>query len=270
MIACMTPPAHKPAPVSTVRALLRACSLAAVAALALAPVREARAISLCTEEQELANFLTADPGQQRNRSRMTPDPILTAVARSRAADMARRRYFSHTDPDGNGPNFLARAAGYGLPSFWERSRAENFIESIGAGYATPAAAWDGWMHSPSHRTHLLAQSSFYRDQTNFGVGFYSDPASPFVRYWVIITAPPPRATAASTSRHSAKPARVALAMPVWSDADADDARTSSPEIAPRPSATRTPAAEKLWNWTAPASAPASAPRPRTTRIIGAG
>ena len=266
MTACTMPPSREPAQDSAPRPSLRAGALAAaVLAAVLSFPQDARAVPLGPEEQEVADFLTGDRGQQRNRNRMTLDPVLTEVARAHAADMARRHYFSHTNPDGNGPNFLARAAGYELPSSWGKSRAENFIESIGAGYATPAAAWDGWMHSQSHRTHLLAQSSFYRDQTNFGVGFYSDPASPFVRYWVIITAPPLRGTATFTSRRSAKPARVALAMPVWSDADADEARANFPETAPRPSATRAPVAEKLWN----SDSPASAPRPRATRIIGA-
>ena len=230
--------------------------------------RHASAAELNVDELQLALRLTADSGQRRDRSRMHADPILTAVARARAEDMARRRYFSHVNPDGSGPNFLVRTAGYALPSSWG-SRSGNFIESIGAGYATAEEAWEGWMRSPSHRTHLLASSSFYRDQTNFGIGSYSDPSSPFRHYWVIITAPPSsRGESAFASRRSAKPARVAVAMPIFSnvDPDAGEVRDEVPVPASRPSATRPAAGEKLWNW----EGPVSAPRPPATRVIGAG
>ncbi len=196
---------------------------------------------------------------------MALDPILTAVARARAQDMATRRYFSHTNPDGFGPNALVRAAGYELPSSWA-GRSGNFIESIGAGYATAEAAWDGWMHSPSHRTHLLASTSFYRDQTNFGIGSYADPSSPFRRYWVIITAPPTsRGEGAFVSRRSSRPAQIAGLMPVFSNVDPDEGRAVDWDPASRPSVPRPPAGERLWNWEEPPIAPRSA----ATRPIGA-
>ena len=228
--------------------------------------RRASAVELNADEQQLASHLTGDRGQHRDRLRMRLDPILTAVARARAEDMAQRRYFAHVNPDGLGPNALVRAAGYALPSSWG-GRSANFIESIGAGYATAEAAWDGWMNSHSHRTHLLASTSFYRDQVNFGIGSYSDPSSPFRRYWVIITAPPSsRGEATFVSRRTAKPARIAGLMPVFSGVDPDEGRPIGWEPAPRPSATRPASAEKLWN----SEAPVSAPRPRATRPIGAG
>lgn len=226
-------------------------------------------------EQKLAALLTGDRAQRRDRSRMHADPILTAVARARAEDMAARRYMAHVNPDGIGPNALVRAAGYPLPAFWGTGRSGNFVESIGAGYATAEQAWEGWMRSPAHRTHLLASSSFYRDQTNFGVASYSDPSSPFRHYWVIITAPPSaRGEGMQSSRRAAKPVRVVAAMPIWSNVDPDEGEVSewSRVISPRPSVTCEPAvgratvAPKLWTW----PEPVSAPRPRVVRIIGAG
>jgi hypothetical protein len=111
------------------------------------------------------------------------------------------------------------------------------------------------MHSSPHRTHLLAQSAFYRDQTNFGVGFYSDPASPFRHYWVIITAPPPRNMAAASSR-GVKAVRISVADPSWME-DED-------VTAPRPTAVKLPNAPgRLWNWDDSAEPDrVSAPRPR--------
>ena len=263
----MSPPISRPS-------LLRIFSpqfLRTALAVLLGIVGSARAeaAEMSAEERELAAILTSDRGQRRDRSRMHVDPILSAVARARAEDMAKRRYVAHVNPDGFGPNALVRAAGYALPSFWGGGRSQNFIESIGAGQATAELAWEGWMRSSPHRTHLLASASFYRDQTNFGIGSYADPSSPFRKYWVVITAPPTsRGEAVHTTRRSGKPATVAVAMPVWrsADEDADEVRERVPTNAPRPSATRAPVADKLWNW----SEPVSAPRPRVTRIGGAG
>ncbi len=244
-------------------------------------VRRAEALEFSPEEQRLAQRLTGSQGQRRDRARMHADPILTAVARARAEDMAKRRYFAHVNPDGSGPNFLVRSAGYSLPSSWA-GRSANFIESIGAGYSSAEQAWEGWMNSPSHRTHLLASSSFYRDQTNFGIGSYADPSSPYRRYWVIITAPPAsRGQPAYAPAGSAKPARIAVAMPIFSNVDPDAGEVSDtfPESAPRPSlstgptvpsvprspsspmATSPAPGETLWNW----EGPVSAPRPSAVR-----
>ena len=160
----------------------------------------ALANSLSLEEQFLARYLVGDPGQNRSRGEMVMDPILTAVARARAVDMARRRYVSHVNPEGQGPNHLMRAAGYSLPASWGAHLRDNFVESIGAGYGTPEQAWAGWMKSSHHRSHLLAENSFYRNQTNYGIGYYSDPESPYRTYWVILTAPPSQRDMADASR----------------------------------------------------------------------
>ena len=113
--------------------------------------------------------------------------------------MAARNYFDHTNPDGNGPNFLVKQAGYTLPNWWDGSRAANNIESISAGYETAAAAWEGWMQSPPHKTHLLALDDFYRNQTSCGVGVVRDPRSSYKVYWVVITAPPMSAQSGAES-----------------------------------------------------------------------
>ena len=146
------------------------------------------------------------------------------------------------------------------------------------------------MNSSSHRTHLLASSSFYRDQTNFGIGSYVDPSSPFRRYWVIITAPPAsRSETAFVSHRSAKPARVAVAMPIFSNVDPDEGevRDTFAEPAPRPSVATVPTApsvplaplapspmavspapgETLWNWEG-SVASVSAPRPAAAKLNG--
>jgi hypothetical protein len=92
-----------------------------------------------------------------------------------------------------------RAAGYALPAFWGTGRKDNFIESIGAGYASAGDVWRMWMNSTGHRTHLLGRKSMYKEQTNYGIGYYADPASPYRCYWVIITAPPEQRTVVDPS-----------------------------------------------------------------------
>ncbi len=149
-----------------------------------------RAVTLTGEEQQLANLLTTASGQQRNKGAMHLDERLVAVARARAMDMAKRDYFDHVNPDGNGPNYLVRAAGYALPATYSTDRKANSIESIGGGYMSAQECWDELLKSPPHRAHLLAQEPFFKDQTSYGIGHYYDPNSTYWHYWVIITAPP--------------------------------------------------------------------------------
>ena len=163
--------------------------LAILAALALAII-PARAQVLNSQEQALANLLTSAGGQLRNKSVMRLDPALAAVARARAKDMAVRGYFAHVNPSGKGPNFLVRTAGFPLPAWWGTDPTDNTIESISAGLTSASQTWNSLLDSAPHRTHLLATQSFYRDQTDYGIGYYYDAASQYRHYWVLITAPP--------------------------------------------------------------------------------
>jgi hypothetical protein len=138
-------------------------------------------------ELAVAEMMLADPGQQRDNP--VCNPILAQVARARARDMAQRAYLSHTTPDGDGPNKLVREAGYPLPDWYGDEQDSNNIESIGGGYQSPEAAWQGWLNSSAHRTHVLGTQSFYADQEAYGVGYYFDPDSPFGHYWVFLSAP---------------------------------------------------------------------------------
>jgi hypothetical protein len=146
------------------------------------------AVAANEQELEIGRMLENYPGQQRDR--LVHNPILARVARQRAQDLGARNYFSHTDPDGLGPNTLVIRAGYVLPDFYDHSPAGNNIESIGAGDQSSAARWAGWMNSPGHRTHLLGLQPFYRDQTEYGVGYAYVPGSRYGHYWVVLIARP--------------------------------------------------------------------------------
>ncbi len=145
------------------------------------------ACTMNSEELTIVNNAINHAGQ--GRITMQCDPTLAQVARAKAQDMAERDYFGHTDPDGVGPNYKVRTAGYLLPSWYGNAINSNNIESIAAGYTTPESVWTGWMNSAGHRQHILGQSSFYADQINYGVGYYYDPNSDYRHYWVFISAP---------------------------------------------------------------------------------
>lgn len=165
--------------------------------LQLAAPLSARAVTLNAQEKAIADLLVNSSGQKRPFLQL--DPVLTQVARSRAADMARRGYFAHVNPDGNGPNYLIKAAGYPLPDSWGNDRSTNYVESIAAGRDSASGTWNDWMHSPDHKRHLLAEDDFYQKETSYGVGFVSDPGSDYINYWVVITAPPRPAPGLSIS-----------------------------------------------------------------------
>lgn len=138
------------------------------------------------QEEQIALFMIQDPEQQRPS--LTCHPILTRVARERAEDMAQRRYFDHVNPDGYGPNYLVRQAGYVLPSYYDPAPDANNIESIAGGYPTPEAVWQKWTSSATHRDHLLGLHPFWAEQIEYGIGYTYDPNSPYGHYWVVITA----------------------------------------------------------------------------------
>ena len=148
---------------------------------------EPEVCALNAEEQAVADLMVNDPNQQR----VNPvcNSILAQVARARARDMAQRNYFSHTNPDGIGPNYLVRQMGYVLPDWYNNNPDGNNIESIGAGYNSPTALWEAWRRSEGHRVHVLGESDFWAEQRAYGVGYYFDPNSTYKHYWVFLSAP---------------------------------------------------------------------------------
>jgi uncharacterized protein YkwD len=138
------------------------------------------------QEQQLAALMASDPGQQRPS--LTCHPALAQVARERALDMVERHYFSHTNPDGYGPNYLVRQAGYVLPSYYQTAPTANNIESIAAGNPTASLTWAQWMSSSGHRRHLLGTESFFAEQVEYGIGYAN--GGFYGHYWVVITAKP--------------------------------------------------------------------------------
>ncbi len=144
-------------------------------------------VEFTDKEQAFIVILLSDTKQ--NRKNITFDPILLQVARERAKDMAKRNYFSHTNPDGYGPNYLLKKAGYKLPEWWKNEKAANYIESISGGRSTAQETYTGWMNSPGHKKHVLGEIEFYSSQTVVAIGHYYDPNSEYKHYWVFLSAP---------------------------------------------------------------------------------
>lgn len=146
-------------------------------------------------DPEVASFVrifTTAPEQQRNKAVLRCDPLLMNAAKARAEDMANRRYFNHTDPDGNGPNHYARQAGYNLPYGTAADKSGNQIESISAGAMTGERTWQSWMDSPNHKIHLTGADAFFREQVDYGIWRANVPGSPYTFYWVFLSSRPVR------------------------------------------------------------------------------
>jgi uncharacterized protein YkwD len=79
---------------------------------------------------------------------LVDSPTLDRAARTHARNMARLRFFSHTDPWGRGPE--ERVA-----PFDPGGHLILIGENIAAGYRTAGAACRAWLASPGHRENLL-------------------------------------------------------------------------------------------------------------------
>ena len=141
-------------------------------------------VALSPEEAAVEVLLRNYPGQQHPVLNL--NSILTEQARRKAQDMADRNYFGHTDPEGFGPNHWVMAAGYALPTYYDTSAGANNIESIAAGQSTADEVWQAWMNSSGHRTHLLGEIDFYREQIDYGIGHVYKENSTYRNYWVIL------------------------------------------------------------------------------------
>ncbi len=78
---------------------------------------------------------------------LTENPALTAAAEAKASDMLERQYFDHTSPTGEGPDDLARDAGYAYITIGENLALGNFNND--------EALVQAWMDSPGHRANIL-------------------------------------------------------------------------------------------------------------------
>ena len=87
---------------------------------------------------------------------LTVDVRLGAAAQLHSADMVRRGFFSHQNPDGEQVSDRASAVGYSY---------RKIAENIAAGQRDASEVVAGWMASPGHRRNILDG-----ELTQIGVG----------------------------------------------------------------------------------------------------
>lgn len=95
---------------------------------------------------------------------------LDAVAQIRAQEIVQS--FAHTRPNGTSCFTVLDEGGIAYMTAGE---------NIAAGYGTPSEVMTGWMNSEGHRANIL-NGSFGQ----VGIGYYTDPNTPYGTYWVQI------------------------------------------------------------------------------------
>lgn len=95
-----------------------------------------------------ADFLRLINGQRaaNNAPALSQSSLLNHVAQDYAQDMARRDYFGFTNPEGKGPDALAKMDGF--PG--------RVLPSLARGASTPEAALNAWLSSAQSRESLLS------------------------------------------------------------------------------------------------------------------
>ena len=119
------------------------------------------------------------------------DEKLSSIARAHSADMARRKFFSHVNPDGKDPTARGELAGYrckkDFGSYFTEGLAENLYQgnlysSVRTRGTVKTYTWNtledlatqsvtGWMKSKGHRENILEKSY---DKTGIGVAISKD------------------------------------------------------------------------------------------------
>ena len=99
-------------------------------------------------------------------------PALKKAALTFACDMARRGYFSHRSPEGQGVSGRARSVGFN-----GRCVGENIARGLGVIRTAPAVV-TSWEKSPGHKQQLLAKRYTIAGLAGVKVGKNS--------YWVMI------------------------------------------------------------------------------------
>ncbi|MBR7070962.1 MAG: sporulation protein [Clostridia bacterium] len=113
-----------------------------------------------SEYEKAVVDLVNDIRQQHGLAALKLNVELSAVARTKSADMSAKKYFSHTSPTYGSPFDMMKSFGISY-----RTAGEN----IAMGYASPQAVVDGWMNSDGHRANIL-NASF----TQIGVGYVAN------------------------------------------------------------------------------------------------
>ncbi len=135
------------------------------------PVRRASLEKKLAAMRERILRLTNGARKQAGLKPLTRNPLLETSAQAYAEDMARRNFFSHSDPDGREPADRIRAAGYRAARCRCQTRTWTG-ENLAKGQTGITQVFRAWMNSPAHRAAILHPAF-----TDIGIGIRS-------RYWV--------------------------------------------------------------------------------------
>ena len=154
-------------------------------ALALSPFRVeiARADSNAASYAELETRLHQDVNALRARRHLIPlerDPALDAVARAHSADMARRGYLDHVNPEGQNPVDRMRAAG--IEGFSLAAENTGLTDRPNPN----REILQGWIASPVHRRNLHAPPF---NRTGIGVSRSASGAFYYTQLYVTVPRP---------------------------------------------------------------------------------
>jgi len=143
---------------SVSRVLVWLCVAAGVCACSVVPT-ESRADAVDGVSATFAELINAE----RRANGLAPlreHDALRDAAHRKAADMVARRYFGHTDPDGQSPWVWFDQVGYRYAAAGENlARSQPDAERIRA----------DWMNSSAHRNNLLSP-----DYADFGIAAVND------------------------------------------------------------------------------------------------
>lgn len=121
------------------------------ASILLLPKRSLVASDLTSE-----NILKAVSAERtlRNLNALSPDARLSSAAQYKAGDMISRRYFSHTDPEGN--YIWGKIAEAGYTPYLQLG------ENLAIEFYNTESLVSAWMNSPTHRANILNEG--FKDQ----------------------------------------------------------------------------------------------------------
>lgn len=140
-------------------AILAALLVAAPAASAARGCESANASVRKTSNRALVRATLCVLNNERSKQGLAPLRLnrkLSKAASRHSRAMARRRFFSHTSPDGTDFVERIRRTGY-LTGARSWAVGENLAYGSGD-RATPRSIGNAWMDSPGHRANILSTS----------------------------------------------------------------------------------------------------------------
>ncbi|MFT5140109.1 MAG: hypothetical protein ACI9H8_002434 [Lysobacterales bacterium] len=135
------------------------------------------------EARQLALLIIQDTAQQRLDLRC--NSRLSEIADSKAREMAELGLVAHIGR--SSANSRLVSGGYPLSKLYPRGL-ENNVEAIAGGISSATQVWREFKNSKDHHMHLLGGHDFYLLQDEIGAGYFKDPFSPHVEYWVVYVA----------------------------------------------------------------------------------